>query len=471
LKYHDDLTRRYLKRRWAPWASTLAVTLGVFSLLTVLAVMEGFKVEMRERIRGTLSHLVVEADPFRGLVGEDSLLEAIRNTEGVEAAAPHVSTLALYKVGIMDHCVLRGIDPIPESKVSDLARYLLSDEEIGQMLSDRFSMLPPDREPSTAEEIAHVFSIERRRQIMSSRLNEDPGPGFTRESPPQAIIVGIEALRSFRLQMGDVVQISSYSPVTLEPCSGNFLVVGAFQSGVYEQDLRWAYTNIRALQNTLQLWDDSAEDMRISGISIKLEDFQKADEISETLRNKIRSRMSLPEDDPKSIPSRLTNIETWEDKRANLIKAVEIEKRIISVLMLLIVAFASGMIFLILMLLVIEKERDLGVLRALGATRSGIVLLVLKQGMFLCTTGAILGLLSGWIFLENINEFHDFIFRMTGLQLFPPNVYYLERIPVVLRYQDVLLVCLPTLIFGFLGSVLPSMRAGRQDPIKALHHE
>ena len=90
MKYHDYLTRRYLKKRWAPWAATVAVTLGVFSLLTVLAVMEGFKIEMRERIRGTLSHLVVEADPFRGLVGEDQLLEAIESVPGVKAAAPTI---------------------------------------------------------------------------------------------------------------------------------------------------------------------------------------------------------------------------------------------------------------------------------------------------------------------------------------------------------------------------------------------
>lgn len=339
------------------------------------------------------------------------------------------------------------------------------------MLRDRYMLLPPEREPMALEQVEQLFSLKRRREVMRWRLEEDPGSGFSVESPPQAIIVGIEALRSFRLQMGDVVQISSYSPVTLEPCSGNFLVVGAFQSGVYEQDLRWAFTDIRALQNTLELWDEDAEDMRLSGISVKLDDYASADQIKVDVRREIERRMLLDESDPESIPMRSPSYETWEDKRAHLIQAVEIEKRIISVLMLLIVAFAAGMIFLILMLLVIEKQRDLGVLRALGATRGGVVSLVLRQGMFLCTLGAVLGLLGGWIFLENINAFHDWVYDMTGLRLFPPDVYYLERIPAILRWEDVLLVCLPTLIFGFLGSILPAIRAGRQDPIKALHHE
>ena len=472
MKYHDYLTRRYLSRRWAPWAATVAVALGVFSLLTVLAVMEGFKIEMRDRIRGTLSHLAVEADPFRGLVGEDQLLKAIKSVPGVQAAAPQVSTLALYKVGVMDHCVLRGVEPRAECEVSDLARFILSDTEIGRMLEDRFMLLPADREPMPVDQVEQLFSLERRRFILDLRLgSDDPGSGFSMESPPKPLIVGIEAMRSRRLNMGDVVQISSYSPISLEPCSDNYLVVGAFQSGVYEQDLRWAYTHIRSLQDTLELWDEDAEDMRLSGISVKLDDYSQAATIKGEIRREVEQRMFLEPDDPDSIPMRSPSYETWEDKRANLIQAVEIEKRIISVLMLLIVAFAAGMIFLILMLLVIEKERDLGVLRALGATRSGVVSLVLRQGMFLCTVGAVVGLLGGWIFLENINAFHDLVYQLTGLRLFPPNVYYLERIPMVLRWEDILLVSLPTLVFGFFGSILPAIRAGRHDPIKALHHE
>ena len=106
MKYHDYLTRRYLSRRWAPWAATVTGGLGVFSLLTVLAIMEGFKVEMRERIRGTLSHLVVEADPFGELVGEDRLLRTVKSIDEVKAAAPNVTTWPIYKVGVMD--ILRG---------------------------------------------------------------------------------------------------------------------------------------------------------------------------------------------------------------------------------------------------------------------------------------------------------------------------------------------------------------------------
>lgn len=471
MQYHTFLTRRYLRRRWAPWAATLAVALGVFSLISVLAVMEGFKLEMRERIRGSLAHLVVKGGPMRGLVGEDQILQTIKSQPGVAAASPYVETLALYKVTRLDHCLVRGIDPIQESAVSDFDLYLLSDEEIRQLLADPYKLLPDNRSATPPEQVQEIFSLQRRRQILRWRLAGEPGDGFSEEAPPQGLVVGIEALRSGRLAMGDIVQLSSYSPITLEPCNGKFIVVGAFQSGVYEQDQQWAYTDLRALQEMLNLWDEDAQDMRISGVAVRLDDYSKANDSRSTIAAELSRRMDLPATDPAAIPWRPKEVLTWENQRENLLQAVEIEKRIISVMMLLIVAFAAAMIFLILMLLVIEKHRDLGVLRALGATRSGVIMLVLRQGMILCFAGAVIGLLGGWLLVENINEVHDSIFDLTGLRLFPPDIYYLERIPALLRWQDITLVCIPTLVFGFLGSVIPALWAGRRDPIRALHHE
>ncbi|MDE0961028.1 MAG: ABC transporter permease [Planctomycetota bacterium] len=471
MQYQTFLSKRYLKRRWAPWAAALAVALGVFSLISVLAVMEGFKLEMKERIRGSLSHVVVKGSAMRMLVGEDPLLEAARETAGVEAASPFIETLAIYRSTVLDYCILRGIDPSSEPKVSDFGLYLLSDEEIDRLQADRFLMLPDDRPPPDPQRVSEMFSLERRRQMLRWRLRGDPSVGFDEQAPPQGLVVGIEALRSGRLALGDVVQLSSYSPVSYEPRIGQFIVVGAFQSGVYEQDQRWAYSDIRALQQILDLWDDEAQDMRITGISLRLSDYSQANQIREQVQQEIGRRMELDPTDGDAIPWRSMEIKTWEEQRENLLQAVEIEKRIIAAMMLLIVAFAAAMIFLILMLLVIEKNRDLGVLRALGATRSGVVILVLKQGMFLCITGAVFGLLGGWLLIENINQIHELLYLATGVRLFPPDIYYLEKIPAHLRWQDMVLVCAPTLIFGFLGSLLPALWAGRRDPIKALHHE
>jgi lipoprotein-releasing system permease protein len=140
-------------------------------------------------------------------------------------------------------------------------------------------------------------------------------------------------------------------------------------------------------------------------------------------------------------------------------------------MMLLIVLFAGFMIFLILMLMVIEKTRDLGVLRSLGATPGGVVRLFLRQGMALTFSGVVVGIGAGWLLVDNINPLHDAIERATGWTLFPPEVYYLDRIPTRLRGEDWLLVIVPAIVCGYLGSIVPALWAARRDPIQALHHE
>jgi lipoprotein-releasing system permease protein len=164
-------------------------------------------------------------------------------------------------------------------------------------------------------------------------------------------------------------------------------------------------------------------------------------------------------------------IKTWEDQRRNLLSAVEIEKRIVSTMMLLIVLFAGFMVFLILMLMVIEKTRDLGVLRSMGATPGGVVRLFLRQGMALTLVGVLVGVAAGWLFVDNINPIHDAIERTFGWTLFPPEVYYLDRIPTRLRLEDWMLVIVPAIVCGYLGSIVPALWAARRDPIQALHHE
>ena len=129
------------------------------------------------------------------------------------------------------------------------------------------------------------------------------------------------------------------------------------------------------------------------------------------------------------------------------------------------------MIFLILTLMVIEKTRDLGVLRSLGATRRGVITLFLRQGLALTLLGIVVGSIAGVILVQNINEIHDAIKAATGWSLFPPDVYYLSRIPTKMRFTDWSIVLGPALAFGYLGSLIPALWAARRDPVKALHHE
>ena len=156
--------------------------------------MEGFKVEMKERIRGSLSHLVVEGIATRQLVGEDSLLDAARSTPGVEAASPFIETLAIYRSAVLDYCILRGVDPSSEAEVSDFDLYLLSDEEIEQLLADQSSLLP-SRQFVTREmrdQVREAIESLNERQRLAVLLHKFEGMsyadiGVSMDLTPQAV--------------------------------------------------------------------------------------------------------------------------------------------------------------------------------------------------------------------------------------------------------------------------------------------
>ncbi|MHC4936948.1 MAG: ABC transporter permease [Planctomycetota bacterium] len=463
MQYHGFLMKRYVFRRLIPYAAVLAVAFGVFSLISVLAVMEGFKDEMRARIRGSLSHLSIFGPYGNDLLGSPELIEALLALEHVEAAAPFVVGQGIYRASTVTPCEIRGIDPVAEAAVGDFAAYLLRDDEIRELLADETRMLGDERIPMTAEEIEAVFSRERRDLLFDSFRAFDGDSGF--RLPPQPIVVGIEVLRRNHARIGDIIELQSFSPRTLEARNEEFLVVGSFQTGVFEQDLSWMFIPIQVAVSFLDLFDEEQLDDRISGISVRLDDYENAGAMRETIRSVVLEE--LYGDRLESYPL----VRTWEDQRRNLLRAVAVEKRIISVMMMLIVLFAGVMIFLILTLMVIEKTRDLGVLRSLGATRGGVISLFLRQGLTLTLIGMVLGSIGGVILVANLNPIHDAIRDATGFQLFDPTIYYLSRIPAKMRVEDWGTVLVPAFAFGLLGSLIPAVWASRQDPIKALHHE
>ena len=327
---------------------------------------------------------------------------------------------------------------------------------------DDTAVLPDDRPALEPDEIEYIFSRERRSFFAQfARPWEEPDEEEGFQEVPQPIVVGIEALRRNYTRIGDEIEIQSFSPRTVEARVQSFIVVGAFQTGVFEQDQGWMFIPIEAAVQFLDLFDEEALGERVSGVSIRLDDYRHANEVRDEIKATI-----VP-----NLPETNVFVETWEDKRRNLLRAVDIEKRIISVMMMLIILFAGVMIFLILTLMVIEKTRDLGVLRSLGATRAGVISLFLRQGMTLTFLGIVLGSIAGVLLVQNINPLHDWVYKTTGLRLFPPDVYYLSRIPTKLRATDWGIVLIPAVFFGFLGSMIPAMWAARRDPIKALHHD
>ena len=251
---------------------------------------------------------MVKAEGGQPLFGEDSLLEEIRKLDHVVGATPFFEGVGLWKSNRLSNCIFRGIDPKTESSVSDLATYLLRDEELPALLEDRNAVLPEDREPLSQEEIEHAFSRKKRKEIYARSLDRFSKPEG--DTLPQPIVVGLESLRRRNMRIGDVVTLVSFSPYDYEPKSQTFLVVGAFRTGMNDTE-QWIYMPIRSAQVFLDLYNDVLNEFTFSGISVKLDDYSYADEVAAKIE-------SLDSDYGAQMPGLGLRAYTWEQMRLDI---------------------------------------------------------------------------------------------------------------------------------------------------------
>ncbi len=490
------IARRYLLARWImSGAAVVAVVLAVFTLIVVRSVFQGFGDQMRDMVRGTSSDLIVTTVKPMNLPFAEEIGAEIRKLPQVTGVAPYVETMAMFQAQtfagpLTDYLLVKGIDPVREADVGKFARYLLRDEELARILRNEDEPItrPEDRAPFTKEEIVRLFSAAHRDRIWQAHKEQ-----YARHAPekaalwetklPPPVILGIQAiigpgrLASF----GSVIQLTTYSPQKGELRTGEFLVVGAFHTGLFENDRRSLYMPLGAACEFIDLYDPELPDAdnfaaggwRVSGIQVAVQDYRSLmAPTSRTIESEILPRYVQR---ILGAPSRVglfrPYTESWEGRKRNLLRAVEVEKGIVTLIIGIVDAFVGAIIFLILTLSVIEKRRDIGILKAVGSPSSHVFTVFIIHGSAICVAGLAFGFLSGLAFCEHINAIHDVIYAWTEWRLFPPDIYYMDRIPVAIKLWDLIMISGFTVLGGFLGSLLPALWAARQDPIAAIHSE
>jgi lipoprotein-releasing system permease protein len=472
------LSVRYLKSRFSSVAALLAITFGVAVILILLAIMGGYISQLRSTIRGQESDVTLVAPQRYGITRIHRLERLVQTVENVSATAPFVDSLAMYRSGSFSPCQLHGIHPVKQTRASRFGAYAIRPGELSSALSslqkaggDRQAtrektrqdlealLRDPTREPLTADEVRTLFSRDYAQEILT-RENPAMLEALQGEIPPVAL-VGAQLLIDGDVFVGQLLTLVTVNPDQPEPISRPFLVAGAFKTGDFEADSRDIYVHVDALKSMLKLFDPTANSYKYEGLRIALKDATRLEESKKEIENTLRAS---PHYDDLTVFG-------WEDLRKNLLRAVKIEKFIVFFLLVVVQSFAGFMVLLMLTLIVIDKTRDMGVLLALGATPNGLTWVFLTNGLLLTVTGTALGLGVGYAFCVNINPLHDWIFTVTGVRLFDPRIYNMDRIPITISIQDVLLSVATPLTFGFLASLAPAIWASRRDPIKAIHYE
>jgi lipoprotein-releasing system permease protein len=394
--------------------SLAGVTIGVATLLIVLAVMTGLEVELRKKILGFNPHLTVQS--YAGPVEQwQDALAKVRTVPDVVAAAPVVYGQAMVGIGrSVSGVVVRGIDPDAVGGVIELENHLARGSMVGQKT--------PHKVPR----------------------EESEGGGFV-ELP--GILVGQELARQLGVGPGDIVNVISPlatpTPAGMVPRLKRFVVAGVFDSGMFDYDATLVYMNIADAQRFFDLGDG------IGGIEVKVKDVYEA-----------RAAARAVEDALGGFPYRARD---WMEQNRNLFSALRLEKVVYAIVLCLIVVVAAFNILASLTMLVKEKRRDIAVLKSMGASGAAIGRVFILNGAVIGVAGTVLGNLLGlagcWL-----------LARYQFVEL-PKDVFLVTTLPVRMEPANFVVVALVAIGICLVAALSPARRASNLVPVEVIRYE
>jgi lipoprotein-releasing system permease protein len=385
--------------------SMLGIALGVAALIVVMSVMNGFGKEVRSRMLSVISHIEV-----MGATGSmpnwPATLEAVKKNPDVLGAAPYVIGQGMMVRGDgMKGVALRGVDPVLEPQVSDLAKF-----SKGAALTDL--------KPGTF-----------------------------------GVFLGYELARSLNAVTGDAVNIlvpsSATTPVGVLPRTRKLTILGTFNSGHFEYDSSVALLHLQDAARLLEI--DTA-----SGVRARIKDMNDAPQVGRELAKNLG---------PNTI------VRDWSKVNGNWFAAVKVEKTMMFIILMLIIAVAAFNLVSMLVMTVTEKHGQIAILRTLGATPASVRRIFMIQGFTVGASGLLIGLVVGVIVALNVGSIVHGIEYVLGVQFLPKDIYFISDFPSDLQLADVLWVGLISLFLALVSTIYPSSRAASINPVEALRYE
>jgi len=417
--------------------SILAVAVSSCMLISVLSVMGGFRADLKKKILGNRAHIVVD-QAFEELDNWQPLLEQTRETEGVVGATPFLQVeVMVSSLSNRAGAILRGIDPATVSDVTDLARnlthgkleYLQHPERI---LDSSISTTPAGPLDAMIHDAEHAAA-----KGVPDEAKKDAMPG---------LIVGQELARALRLVVGDRVTVVSprgdLGPTGPIPKTRAFRIAGIFYSGMYEYDMKHAYIDLGVAQRFLR------SEGRISGIEIKVEDVERAPALAAELASTI-GRDEL-------------RVRDWKMMNQQLFGALALEKLAMFITLGIAILIAGFSVFGTLTLLVQEKRREVGILKAMGTSARGVIRIFVIEGLLIGAAGGLMGLGLGFVLTFAAEHF--------GIRM-NPEVYYIDKLPVHLDPTEFALVGAATVVVCLAATLFPAYQASRVRPVDALRYD
>ena len=389
--------------------SMLGIALGVAALIIVLSVMNGFQKEVRDRMLSVVSHIEVFAPGGQALPDASRTLAEVKAHPQVIGAAPFIAAQALVARGEdMKGAIIRGIDPALEPQVTDIAG---------------------DSPKSSLEGLQALKAGEF------------------------GIVLGAELARNLGVRVGEKVTLvapgGQVTPAGVVPRLKQFTVVGYFDSGHYEYDATLAMVHVQ----------DAAKVFRLegpTGVRVKLKDLHEARTVGSELAVKLTGGEVVRD---------------WTRQNRTWFAAVQLEKRMMFIILTLIVAVAAFNLISTLVMTVQDKRADIAILRTLGASPTSIMKIFVVQGALVGVIGTFAGLGLGLLVAFNIDVIVPFLEKVFRASFLPRDVYLISQMPSDPQWADIFPVALISLVLAFAATLYPSWRASRVNPAEALRYE
>jgi len=379
--------------------STLGITIGVMALIIAIALITGFQNDVQDKILGSTSHIMISDMSGEGISDFSGLISSIKNIEGVIGAAPVVYDTVLFQG--------------PYKSAGGILRGI--DFELEWETSPWLQDLEFGRIPES-------------------------------EAKRGEILLGQDMAFNIGASIGDVITVLSLSsrltPLGISPKIKRLKVTGIFSTGLYEFDSSTAMISLKNAQEIFNLGES------VNLVQVRIEDIFLASELKERIK--------------EVLPAE-TYATTWMEMNKPLFSALKLEKKLMFLTITLIVLVAALNIIATLILMVMEKTRDIGILKAMGATSRGIRKIFFFQGAMIGILGTGIGTVLGlaWCWLANTFE----------LIKVPADIYQIAFVPFRIGILDLLVIIMVALFISFLSTLFPAHRASRVDPVKALKYE